>query len=106
MRCVLSCALLRHLLPPQPLLCLLNQQLSPARRPCSMRLAGLWHSPVPCRLLDPQLSTSYPSAILARERAIVVNLEFVKAIIAMGGCMVVCVCVWPVHRREWAVSRS
>jgi magnesium transporter len=35
------------------------------------------------RLLDPQLSTSYPSAILARERAIVVNLEFVKAIIAM-----------------------
>lgn len=41
---------------------------------------------MPCSLLDPQLSTSYPSAILARERAIVVNLEFVKAIIAMGGC--------------------
>ena len=43
-----------------------------------------------CRLLDPQLSTSYPSAILARERAIVVNLEFVKAIIAMGGCGMPC----------------
>lgn len=36
------------------------------------------------RLLDPQLATSYPSAILARERAIVVNLEFIKCIIAMG----------------------
>ncbi|KAI3437682.1 hypothetical protein D9Q98_000131 [Chlorella vulgaris] len=35
------------------------------------------------RLLDPQLATSYPSAILARERAIVVNLEFIKCIIAM-----------------------
>ena len=38
----------------------------------------------PRRLLDPQLATSYPSAILARERAIVVNLEFIKCIIAMG----------------------
>ncbi|PSC75097.1 magnesium transporter MRS2-7 isoform B [Micractinium conductrix] len=35
------------------------------------------------RLLDPQLATSYPSAILARERAIVVNLEFIKCIIGM-----------------------
>lgn len=34
--------------------------------------------------MDPQLATSYPSAILARERAIVVNLEFIKCIIAMG----------------------
>ena len=38
--------------------------------------------PLSRRLLDPQLSTSYPSAILARERAIVINLEFIKAIIA------------------------
>ena len=30
------------------------------------------------RLLDPQLSTSYPSAILARDTALVVNLEFIK----------------------------
>lgn len=41
--------------------------------------------PPPPRLLDPQLATSYPSAILARERAIVVNLEFIKCIISMGG---------------------
>ena len=33
------------------------------------------------RLLDPQLATSYPSAILARERALVVNLEYIKCII-------------------------
>ena len=42
------------------------------------------------RLLDPQLSTSYPSAILARERAIVINLEFIKAIIAMGAWLPGC----------------
>ena len=30
------------------------------------------------RLLDPQLSTSYPSAILARDDALVLNLEFIK----------------------------
>jgi hypothetical protein len=39
--------------------------------------------------MDPQLATSYPSAILARERAIVVNLEFIKCIIAMGALPVV-----------------
>eukprot|EP00887_Chlorella_sp_A99_P007871 scaffold20.g7871.t1 len=33
------------------------------------------------RLLDPSLATSYPSAILAREKALVVNLEFIKCII-------------------------
>jgi hypothetical protein len=33
------------------------------------------------RLLDPQLATSYPSAILARDAALVLNLEFVKAVI-------------------------
>jgi magnesium transporter len=35
------------------------------------------------RLLDPSLATSYPSAILARERALVLNLEYIKAIVAM-----------------------
>lgn len=30
------------------------------------------------RLVDPQLATSYPSAILARESALVLNLEFIK----------------------------
>lgn len=33
------------------------------------------------RLLDPQLATSYPSAILARDAALVLNLEFVKAVV-------------------------
>ena len=35
------------------------------------------------RLLDPMLATSYPSAILARERALVVNLEFIKMIVGL-----------------------
>lgn len=33
------------------------------------------------RLVDPQLATSYPSAILARESALVLNLEFIKALV-------------------------
>lgn len=33
------------------------------------------------RLLDPHLATSYPSAILARDNALVLNLEFVKAVV-------------------------
>ena len=33
------------------------------------------------RLLDPQLAHSYPSAILCREKALVVNLEHIKCII-------------------------
>lgn len=33
------------------------------------------------RVLDPQLATSYPSAILCRDRALVVNLEYVKCVI-------------------------
>jgi len=40
------------------------------------------------RLLDPQLATSYPSAILARERALVVNLEYIKCIITQD-CVLV-----------------
>lgn len=35
------------------------------------------------RLLDPQLSTSYPSAILARDSALVLNLEFIKVMISV-----------------------
>ncbi|KAK2077395.1 hypothetical protein QBZ16_004240 [Prototheca wickerhamii] len=35
------------------------------------------------RLLDPHLAASYPSAILAREHALVINLEFIKCIITM-----------------------
>lgn len=36
------------------------------------------------RLLDPKLATSYPSAILCRERALVLNLEYVKCIVTIG----------------------
>ncbi len=35
------------------------------------------------RLLDPQLAHSYPSAILCREKALVVNLEHIKCIITI-----------------------
>lgn len=34
------------------------------------------------RLLDPQLHFSYPSALLCRDKALVVNLEHIKCIIA------------------------
>ena len=40
------------------------------------------------RLLDPQLSTSYPSAILCREKALVVNLEHIKCIITLDHVLV------------------
>ena len=51
-----------------------------------MRLATLQLRDL--RLLDPQLATSYPSAILARERALVVNLEYIKCIITQD-CVLV-----------------
>ena len=35
------------------------------------------------RLLDPKLATSYPSAILCRDRSLVVNLEFIKMIVGL-----------------------
>ncbi|GFR51494.1 hypothetical protein Agub_g13858 [Astrephomene gubernaculifera] len=41
------------------------------------------------RLLDPNLSTTYPSAILCRDKAIVVNLEYLKAIITTTFVLVV-----------------
>ena len=40
------------------------------------------------RLLDPQLATSYPSAILARDSALVVNLEFIKCIVTTDHALV------------------
>ena len=36
------------------------------------------------RLLDPAMSTSYPSAILCREKALLVNMEHIKCIITTG----------------------
>lgn len=41
------------------------------------------------RLLDPHMATTYPSAILCRDKAIVVNLEHIKAIITMDSVLVV-----------------
>ena len=40
------------------------------------------------RVLDPLLAASYPSAILARDRALVVNLEHIKCIIATDHVLV------------------
>jgi hypothetical protein len=41
------------------------------------------------RLLDPGLSTTYPSAILCRDKAIVVNLEYLKVIITTSFVLIV-----------------
>lgn len=38
------------------------------------------------RLLDPQLAASFPSAILSRDGAMVVSLEFVKMLVATDKC--------------------
>jgi len=40
------------------------------------------------RLLDPKLATSYPSAILCRDRSLVVNLEFIKMIVGLDKCYI------------------
>ena len=40
------------------------------------------------RLLDPQLHFSYPSALLCRDKALVVNLEHIKCIIAKDEVLV------------------
>lgn len=40
------------------------------------------------RILDPHLATSYPSAILCRDKAMVLNLEFVKCIIGTNRVLV------------------
>ena len=40
------------------------------------------------RVLDPYLAASYPSAILSRDRALVVNLEHIKCIIATDQVLV------------------
>lgn len=40
------------------------------------------------RLLDPKLATSYPSAILCRDRSLVVNLEYIKMIVGLDRCYI------------------
>lgn len=41
------------------------------------------------RLLDPKFSSNYPSAILSREKALVVNLLHIKAILTMEYVLVI-----------------
>lgn len=55
------------------------------RRPLMSEL-GL--APRDLRLLDPQLAASYPSAILARGRALLVRLEHVRAIVTRSWTLV------------------
>jgi hypothetical protein len=43
------------------------------------------------RIMDPSLATSYPSAILCREKALVVSLEHIKV---SAGLMMSFQCVW------------
>jgi len=40
------------------------------------------------RILDPMLATSYPSALLAREKSIIVNMEFIKMVVGLERCYV------------------
>ncbi len=54
--------------------CIMNARIASRHDLHSAQLRDL-------RLLDPQLSTSYPSAILARDSALVLNLEFIKVMI-------------------------
>lgn len=40
------------------------------------------------RIMDPSLATSYPSAILCRDKALVISLEHIKVIITTGNVLV------------------
>jgi magnesium transporter len=40
------------------------------------------------RIMDPSLATSYPSAILCRDKALVVSLEHIKVIITTSAVLV------------------
>lgn len=55
------------------------------------KLKTIQHFQLPLRdlrILDPMLATSYPSALLAREKSIIVNMEFVKMVIGLDRCYV------------------
>ncbi len=41
------------------------------------------------RIMDPSLATTYPSAILCRDRALVVNLEHIKVIVTTSYVLVI-----------------
>ena len=55
------------------------------------KLRTIQHFQLPLRdlrILDPMLATSYPSALLAREKSIIVNMEFIKMVIGLDRCYV------------------
>lgn len=55
------------------------------------KLKTIQHFQLPLRdlrIVDPMLATSYPSALLAREKSIIVNMEFVKMVIGLDRCFV------------------
>ena len=70
-----------------------NEQIVEAGKHAIMRRACLPARDL--RILDPQLS--YPSTILGREHAIVVNLEHIKAIITAQGVLLL-------HSKDAAVE--
>ena len=51
----------------------------------SARLGVQWRD---LRIVDPKLATNYPSALLCRDKAMVVSLEYIKAIITTGYVLV------------------
>ena len=53
------------------------------------------------RLLDPHLNTSYPSALLCRDKALVVNLEHIKCIITKDEVYIVNADEERVVRARW-----
>lgn len=69
-------------------------EITPDGKACSMELSKVKVTQqlgIPLRdlrILDPMLATSYPSALLAREKSIIVNMEFIKMIIGMERCYV------------------
>lgn len=69
-------------------------EMSPFGETCSMELSKIKVTQqlgIPLRdlrILDPLLATSYPSALLAREKSIIVNIEFIKMIISLDKCYV------------------
>lgn len=69
-------------------------EITPEGKASSMELSKVkvtQHLGIPLRdlrILDPMLATSYPSALLAREKSIIVNMEFIKMIIGMERCYV------------------
>ena len=86
--CLLSCSIYQHRLAADLPQSFLNCQTACTSIGPAFLLQTKWSLYLSwlaqlrdLRLLDPQLALSYPSAILCREKALVVNLEHIKCII-------------------------